>query len=151
KWLIVAGMWVQAAGIGVVVVAITFVGFLSKVYELLEWSFAIALSPEAAEAYNGQQGDIWDAQKDAALAMVGAIIAMTLAAQSSKGAAPADAVQPAASASDSRATYTASAAPPIRAAVYLPVGSWVSHWPVLPCTSLFIGARVLSTPARSHG
>jgi putative membrane protein len=30
-------------------------------------------------AYNGIQGDIWDAQKDAALAMLGAIVVMTAA------------------------------------------------------------------------
>ncbi|HEY4310254.1 MAG TPA: DUF2238 domain-containing protein [Pirellulales bacterium] len=45
----------------------------SALYELLEWLIAIALSPDQAEAYNGQQGDMWDAQKDMALALAGAI------------------------------------------------------------------------------
>lgn len=46
----------------------------SALYELFEWALAMTMSPEAAEAYNGQQGDIWDAHKDMALALVGAII-----------------------------------------------------------------------------
>ena len=50
----------------------------SLLYELLEWGIATTLSPEAAEAYNGQQGDIWDAHKDMALALVGGIIAATI-------------------------------------------------------------------------
>ncbi len=34
----------------------------------------MGLSPEDAENYNGQQGDIWDAHQDMLLATVGAII-----------------------------------------------------------------------------
>jgi len=55
-------------------IAFLFVLASSLVYELIEWLVAIVLSPEQAEAYNGQQGDFWDAQKDMALAMFGAII-----------------------------------------------------------------------------
>ncbi|MGP5312494.1 DUF2238 domain-containing protein [Psychrobacter faecalis] len=47
----------------------------SLLYELLEWAIATTLSPEAAEAYNGQQGDIWDAHKDMALALLGGLFA----------------------------------------------------------------------------
>ena len=50
----------------------------SRVYEWLEWGIARAQSPEAAEAYNGQQGDIWDAQKDMALAALGAIVVLAV-------------------------------------------------------------------------
>ena len=50
----------------------------SLLYELLEWSIATTLSPEAAEAYNGQQGDIWDAHKDMALALLGGLIAASI-------------------------------------------------------------------------
>ncbi|GAB2631253.1 DUF2238 domain-containing protein [Psychrobacter pocilloporae] len=50
----------------------------SLLYELLEWSIAMTLSPEAAEAYNGQQGDIWDAHKDMALALLGGLIAAVI-------------------------------------------------------------------------
>ncbi len=46
----------------------------SLLYELFEWGIASTLSPEDAEAYNGQQGDMWDAHKDMALALVGGII-----------------------------------------------------------------------------
>ncbi len=44
----------------------------SLIYEWLEWLIAIGLSPEEAENYNGQQGDMWDAHKDMLLATVGA-------------------------------------------------------------------------------
>ena len=50
----------------------------SAVYELFEWAIAMTLAPGAAEAYNGQQGDMWDAHKDMALATGGAIIAVLL-------------------------------------------------------------------------
>lgn len=45
----------------------------SLFYEWIEWWIAIGLSPEQAENYNGQQGDIWDAHKDMFLATIGAI------------------------------------------------------------------------------
>lgn len=53
---------------------IQFVMASSVFYELIEWAIAIGLSPEEAENYNGQQGDIWDAHKDMLLATIGAII-----------------------------------------------------------------------------
>ena len=43
------------------------------------WGIALALSPEAAEAYNGQQGDVWDAHADMLLATVGSLLAWPLA------------------------------------------------------------------------
>lgn len=46
----------------------------SLIYEWLEWGIALLLSPEAAEAYNGQQGDIWDAHMDMLLATLGAAL-----------------------------------------------------------------------------
>ena len=49
----------------------------SAVYELFEWAVAMTLAPAAAEAYNGQQGDLWDAHKDMALATGGAAVAVT--------------------------------------------------------------------------
>ncbi len=50
----------------------------SLLYELFEWGIATTLSPEAAEAYNGQQGDMWDAHQDMALALIGGIIAAAM-------------------------------------------------------------------------
>ena len=46
----------------------------SLIYELFEWVLTLVLSPEDAEGYNGQQGDMFDAQKDMALAMLGSTI-----------------------------------------------------------------------------
>ncbi|MHA3059959.1 DUF2238 domain-containing protein [Acinetobacter sp. ANC 4636] len=46
----------------------------SLLYELIEWWIAIHLSPEAAENYNGQQGDVWDAHKDMLLATIGSVV-----------------------------------------------------------------------------
>lgn len=52
---------------------IQFVMASSLIYEWIEWWIAIGLSPEEAENYNGQQGDMWDANKDMFLATIGAI------------------------------------------------------------------------------
>lgn len=50
----------------------------SLLYEWLEWVLAVVLSPEQAEAYNGQQGDMWDAHKDMLLAFMGSVLASFL-------------------------------------------------------------------------
>ncbi|MCH9740322.1 MAG: DUF2238 domain-containing protein [Epsilonproteobacteria bacterium] len=49
-----------------------FAGF----YEVVEWGAAAVVDPEAGAAFLGSQGDIWDAQKDMMLAMVGALITL---------------------------------------------------------------------------
>jgi putative membrane protein len=51
----------------------------SLAYEWLEWGIALLLSPEAAEAYNGQQGDMWDAHADMLLATLGSLLVWPLA------------------------------------------------------------------------
>ena len=51
----------------------------SMIYELFEWLLTIIVSSEAANNYNGQQGDMWDAQKDMALAFVGSTISTLFA------------------------------------------------------------------------
>ncbi|WP_051698988.1 DUF2238 domain-containing protein [Erythrobacter longus] len=56
-------------------VGVEFVMGISAIYEIFEWLLSILLAPDNVEAYNGQQGDIWDAQKDMALAFAGALIA----------------------------------------------------------------------------
>jgi putative membrane protein len=48
----------------------------SALYEIGEWLAAMTFAPDWAEAYNGQQCDIWDAQRDMACAAVGAIVAV---------------------------------------------------------------------------
>jgi putative membrane protein len=50
----------------------------SAIFELLEWAAAELLGGDLGVAYLGSQGDPWDAQKDMALAGLGALIAMTL-------------------------------------------------------------------------
>lgn len=58
--------------------AILFMGLsvlaLGALYEIFEWSLTIGLSPEAADRYNGQQGDMFDAPKDMALALLGCLL-----------------------------------------------------------------------------
>ncbi len=51
---------------------------MSMLYEVFEWSISIFLSPDDAEAYNGQQGDYWDAQKDMALALLGSMVMISI-------------------------------------------------------------------------
>ena len=50
---------------------------VSAFYELLEWWVAL-LSAEAADAFLGTQGYVWDTQSDMFLAMLGAILALAL-------------------------------------------------------------------------
>ena len=50
------------------------------VYELIEFAAAVVFGGDLGQAYLGTQGDIWDAQKDMALASLGALITMTVAA-----------------------------------------------------------------------
>ena len=82
--LVFAATWVQprwpveqalhssltVVGFALAVVAVM---VTSLVYEWAEWAVALLLSPEAAEAYNGQQGDLWDAHMDMLLATLGAL------------------------------------------------------------------------------
>lgn len=60
----------QSFTIGVMLIMCT-----SLIYEWGEWVVALSLSPKDAEAYNGQQGDMWDAHKDMLMATIGALLA----------------------------------------------------------------------------
>lgn len=51
---------------------------ISGMYELIEWAVADLFFPSQGAAYLGTQGDIWDAQKDIALATLGAVLATTI-------------------------------------------------------------------------
>ena len=77
--------WPQLSPGHAFVLAVMLVMCASLVYEWLEWAIALMLSPEAAEAYNGQQGDAWDAHADMLLATLGALLAWPLARGRSKG------------------------------------------------------------------
>ena len=57
-------------------ITVNCVAAFSAIYEILETIAAMIVSPELGAAYLGTQGDEWDAQKDALLALIGAIIAM---------------------------------------------------------------------------
>lgn len=50
---------------------------LSAFYELVEWWVAL-LSKEAADAFLGTQGYVWDTQSDMAYALLGAVAALSL-------------------------------------------------------------------------
>jgi putative membrane protein len=52
----------------------------SGAYEIIEWLVAVRVDPSAGLAFLGAQGDIWDAQKDMAVAAVGAAISLLIVA-----------------------------------------------------------------------
>lgn len=61
--------------------AFTVIATSSVVYEIMEWVVAVIVSPEAAMAYLGTQGDVFDAQKDSTLAMVGGLLGLLIRRQ----------------------------------------------------------------------
>jgi putative membrane protein len=75
----VFSVWLPNARRGqIALLVIQFVMASSMFYELIEWLVAAGMDPKDAENYNGQQGDVWDAHKDMAVATVGAIIAWVM-------------------------------------------------------------------------
>jgi putative membrane protein len=62
-----------------VFVAVFFVLGISAVYEIFEWALTMMLDPADAGAYNGEQGDPFDSQKDMACAAVGALVMIPVA------------------------------------------------------------------------
>lgn len=50
----------------------------SALYEIIEWLAAASVDPQAGLAFLGSQGDVWDAQKDMAMAGIGALVAMVI-------------------------------------------------------------------------
>lgn len=50
----------------------------SAAYEILEWLAARTVNPVAGLAFLGSQGDVWDAQKDMLLAIIGSAAAMLI-------------------------------------------------------------------------
>lgn len=51
---------------------------IAAFWELLEWWVALLAAPEMGTAFLGTQGDVWDAQWDMLLALVGAAVALPL-------------------------------------------------------------------------
>lgn len=66
-----AGKWLFVTAVGLAL-------SISAMYELFEWQYAVTFGGEQAENFLGSQGDIWDAQKDMLMALLGAIIAQLL-------------------------------------------------------------------------
>jgi putative membrane protein len=54
------------------------VGFVGAFYEIFEWLLTLIAEGETADWYNGQQGDVWDPQKDLAAAQIGAVLAIVI-------------------------------------------------------------------------
>lgn len=46
---------------------------IGAIYEVFEWSLTFFVPSEHARQYAGQQGDVWDPQKDMGLAMIGVV------------------------------------------------------------------------------
>jgi len=56
-------------------IAVGFVLAASALYEIFEWLLTVFMAGPDALAYNGQQGDPWDPQKDMAIAGLGGLVA----------------------------------------------------------------------------
>ncbi|NQV98126.1 MAG: DUF2238 domain-containing protein [Rhodospirillales bacterium] len=59
-------------------VTFTVIAAASAVYEIIEMIVAALVSPDAAMAFLGVQGDVFDAQKDSALAIGGGLLTLML-------------------------------------------------------------------------
>ena len=70
------------------VLAAEFIIATSAVYELIEWLVAVMFVPAWAEQFLGQQGDIFDAQKETALATLGAVFSVGILALTSRWRRP---------------------------------------------------------------
>jgi putative membrane protein len=57
-------------------VGFCFIGLISALYEIFEWLLTLVVAGETADFYNGQQGDIWDPQKDMGMAQLGSVAAI---------------------------------------------------------------------------
>ncbi|MPS69098.1 MAG: DUF2238 domain-containing protein [Novosphingobium sp.] len=55
-------------------ISVEFVLAGSALYEIFEWLLTVFMAGPDALAYNGQQGDPWDPQKDMAMAGLGAVV-----------------------------------------------------------------------------
>lgn len=74
------GAWAAWLAIGLIASA-------SGLFEIIEAIVAWIVSPQLGSDYLGTQGDVWDAQKDMALAIIGACLAV-LAARFIRGKSP---------------------------------------------------------------
>jgi putative membrane protein len=49
---------------------------ISASYEIFEWRYAVTFGGQNADDFLGSQGDIWDAQEDMSMALIGAILSL---------------------------------------------------------------------------
>ncbi len=82
------GLWVTPAAVALIdarvaprglwrwLLPFTFMASHGAIYETIEWAAAELLGGDLGQAYVGTQGDVWDAQKDMALALLGSAIAL---------------------------------------------------------------------------
>ena len=57
---------------------IFFMNSHAVIFETIEWLAAIVFGGDLGQAYLGTQGDVWDAQADMALAMLGSVLSLTV-------------------------------------------------------------------------
>lgn len=96
---------VTARGAGSFVLPGTIIVTIATFYELLEW-FAVQLfGGDLGQSYLGMQGDIWDSQKDVAVAVIGAAIAGGIVAMSARRKAHLPATVEAVPQHDDRVVY----------------------------------------------
>ena len=67
------GKWLFGISVSLV---LSFAAF----WELLEWWVTLLVASDVGQAFLGSQGDVWDAQWDILLALVGALLALLVAA-----------------------------------------------------------------------
>lgn len=60
------------------VFAFCVIGTIAGIYEIVEWIYAVKQGGSAGIAFLGSQGDVWDAQKDMGLDMLGAVFAIVI-------------------------------------------------------------------------
>jgi len=69
--------WVTSIAMAVIL-GIFALGFWGALYEIIEMIYAVIAGGDQAADFLGSQGDIWDAQKDMLLDILGAILSTTL-------------------------------------------------------------------------
>ena len=78
----IARRWGGLTPRGATLTVLAWVLAISCLYEMFEWLLTIIAAGDTADRYNGQQGDIWDAQKDMAFATLGAILVLPVVRRS---------------------------------------------------------------------
>lgn len=67
---------VASSGIWRYLLPFTLMSAQASIYEIIEWAAAEVFGGDLGQAYLGTQGDVWDAQKDSALMILGVLLAV---------------------------------------------------------------------------